>query len=496
MRVRAAALLAIAIAAAGCQGSSARIGHRGSLRILQRLEGDQNYFGVVLDARTGRAVAAFRTSAAIRTAVADGAGGWYVGGSFIHVNGLLRKRLVHVGPDGTIARSWRPEANGNGVSVTSLARIGSHLYVSGDFASLNGHPRLHLGAIDAVTGRLLAWRPPRKNAPNYAVLLGGPDRLYLGGYAEAPTASGLVAVRPQDGTLDPRWRGQVDTSNIEGGSVRTMVLRRHRLYFAGMFGTVDRRSVPGLAAVDHETGMLASEWRPPLRAPYCTTCTEVGALADGNGRIYAAVPSAVLALDPKTGALDRGWRARVGLTTGIYGGAGVTAMAAVGKRLYVTGSFDRIDGSTRRAFAAVDAATGRLLRSWAPVANDGSGSVLVPSGPRVLLGLQLARTVRFDVAGLEAAKQPFKKLDVLLALGGPGTVRVGLGRRCNYARWAETGRCEGRVAKWLGLVRFDSAGRKRFRRPIVGPHGRYFVRFVPTARNGEPQPPYDDAFRH
>jgi len=254
--------------------------------------------------------------------------------------------------------------------------------------------------------------------------------------------------------------------------------------------------VPGVAAVDAGTGALAREWKPPLRAPYCIGCTEVGALAAGDARIFAAVPSAVHALDPRTGAVDRDWGARIGLTAGIYGGAGVTAMARAGRRLYITGSFDSVNGTRRLAFAAVDEATGNVLPSWTPTANDGYGSVVVRSGSRVLLGIQLTQAVRFDIGGMEAANQPFKDLKVLLALSGPGSVRIGLGRRCDFERWSETGRCGGRVTDWLGSVAFVRAGRKKFHHAIPGPPGRYFVRFVPSPRGGEPQAPYDIAFRH
>jgi hypothetical protein len=212
---------------------------------------------------------------------------WQPPALFIHLNGVLRKRLAHVRSDGTLDPNWRPEANGNGVSVTSLARIGSRLYVAGDFATLDHQPRLWLGALDAHTGKLLGWRPPRA-AINYPFLLPARDGLYVGGYA-VQTASGLIVLRPDDGRPDPRWRGDVDTSNIEGGSVQMMALLKKRLYFAGMFGEVDGNPVPGLAAVDAVTGKLLPEWRPPLRSRFCAACSTVGGLSAGNRRVFAGI---------------------------------------------------------------------------------------------------------------------------------------------------------------------------------------------------------------
>jgi len=493
MRVRAAAFLLLALGAAGCSGSHSGITHPESLRVLNHLSAKQSAFGVILDAKTGRALAAFRVNNAIRTAIADGHRGWLIGGGFIRVNGQLHKRLAHIRADGTLDPNWRPEANGNGVSVSSLARIGSRLYVAGDFEQLDHSPRLWLGALDAATGKLLPWRSPHA-AVNYPVLLAGDDRLYVGGYG-LTSSSGLISLRP-NGRPDPRWRAQVDTSNIEGGSVRILALARGRLYFAGMFGKVDGVSSPGIAAVEADDGRLVAHWHPPPRVRHCVACTDVGALATASRRVFAGTSRAVFALDPLTGAIERGFGAHIGLTAGIYGGAWVNSMAPAGKRLYLAGYFDSIDGSRRPGVAAIDAATGRVVHSWTAAANQASGSVVAASGSRVLVGIQLGRAVQFDVGGLEAARQPFAKLDVLLALSGPGKVRVGLGRRCNYKRWTETGRCAGPVTTWIGTVRFPSAGRRHFRHGIPGPPGRYFVRFVPQATGGQPQSPYDDVFRH
>ena len=493
MRAR-IALIALCLAATGCAGQREAEPNASSLAVLRHLNQAQMNFGVILDAKTGRALAAFRVNNPIRAAIPDGKAGWYIGGGFIHVNGVLRKRLAHIHADGSLDPKWRPEANGNGVSVSSLARIGSTVYVGGNFAKLDRAPRLWLGAVDTATGKLLPWQPPRA-AVNYAVLLANRDRIYLGGYGVA-TRSGLIALRGSDGRPDPRWQGMVDTSNIEGGSVRMLALLGRSLYLAGMFGKVDGVSVPGIAAVDKDDGHLLPRWHPPLRAKFCVACTQVEALATATQRVFAGTPSGVVTLDPVTGAVKRGFRARIGLTTAMYGGADIISIAHVGKRLYLAGYFDSIDGVRHRGFGAVDAATGRVVESWTPGANDASGSVVAASGSRVLVGLQLSRAVRFAVGGLEASRQPFAKLDVVLALSGAGSVRIGLGRHCNYERWTETGRCAGRVTTWLGTVRFKSAGRRHFRHAIAAPPGRYFVRFVPQANGGPPQPPYDDVFRH
>jgi outer membrane protein assembly factor BamB len=324
-------------------------------------------FGVILDARTGRALATIRVNQPIRTAIADGHGGWFIGGGFIRTNGALRKRLAHIGSEGRLDPLWKPEANGNGVSVTSLARIGSRLYVGGDFARLQHKPRLWVGAADTHSGRLLPWQPP-PGGINYPVLLAGPDRVYLGGYG-VQNASGLAALRPDDGRPAQGWRGIVDTSNIEGGGVRAIARLGGRLYIAGFFGKVDGGPKPGLAALDARTGSLIGDWRPRRRARHCSGCSDVTSLAAARGLVFAGVPGAVVALDPPTGATR--WQARVG-------GFEVNGLALVGKRLYVVGDF---------GLRALDAETGRRLPSWSPPSTQ-YGVTAALSGGRVLIGLQ------------------------------------------------------------------------------------------------------------
>jgi hypothetical protein len=68
--------------------------------------------GVPLDATTAALPVEFPKVAGRVYAVApDGAGGWYIGGSFMSVGGLPRSNIAHVGSDLKVS-SWIPEADG------------------------------------------------------------------------------------------------------------------------------------------------------------------------------------------------------------------------------------------------------------------------------------------------------------------------------------------------------------------------------------------------
>jgi hypothetical protein len=85
MRVRAAAFVFFALPAT-CSGKQLATANPESLQMLDHLASEQNSFGIVLDAKTGKPLAAFRLNNPIRTAISDGQGGWYIDGGFIRIN--------------------------------------------------------------------------------------------------------------------------------------------------------------------------------------------------------------------------------------------------------------------------------------------------------------------------------------------------------------------------------------------------------------------------
>jgi len=467
--------------------------------MLNHLSAGQSSFGVVLDAKTGNALAAFRVNNPIRTAIADGRGGWYIGGGFIRVNGQLRKRLAHIRADGSLDPDWRPEANGNGVSVTSLARIGSRLYIAGDFNELNRSPRLHLGAIDAQTGKLdRRWRPSERVSPWNAVLLAAGHRLIVGGgNCCSEAGSSVGALNAETGAVDTSWRPKVNSATLEGGGVYLLVSNGSGILVGGVFRSVNGVRRSAVAEIDSKTGVLVRKWSPRITGSSCPWCT-LFAAAVAHGRVYSSINGParypLIAFDARTGQVNRGWHARIAATIGFYGAASATALAATPARIYAAGDFDEVNGRRSPGIAALDPETARLQPTWTPAANSVYATLLAPSGSHILVGVELSREVRFDFTGLKTFV-PIHRLRVVLAMSAAGRVRIALGRVCAYEHWTETGRCNGRVFRWLGSVRFAKAERLRYEHELGLPPGRYFVRFIPQAVGGPPQPPDDFPIR-
>jgi hypothetical protein len=113
--------------------------------------------------------------------VADGRGGWFVGGEFTAVGGIPRVNLAHVQVDGSVARL---RADTDGV-VRALALDGRTLYVGGDFTHVAGEERAHVAALSAVTGELTAWNPEVSGiawgVTTVYCILPSADAVYVGG---------------------------------------------------------------------------------------------------------------------------------------------------------------------------------------------------------------------------------------------------------------------------------------------------------------------------
>jgi hypothetical protein len=414
------------------------------------------------------------------------------------VNGVLRKRLAHIDASGRLDAHWKPEANGNGVSVTALARLGSRLYVAGDFARLQHRPRFHFGALDVATGRLVPkWRPQPRQPFDGQVLLRAADQIVAGGGSCCSEAgSSVYGLDGRTGSIDPTWKPHIGPTTLAGSGVYLLASGGRGVVIRGLFGRPHGRAAVG--EIDPGRRRLARKWRPAALKP-CLWCRLMAA-AVGKDRVFGTVNGsaayALVSFSRSNGELDRRWRAHLFSVTGFYGAVSATAVAIAGGRVYVTGDFDRVAGVRRNGFAALDQTSPRVLPSWQPTAGTVYGSLLAPSRDRLLLGISLSRQLRFNFTGLKTYRA-VRTLRLVVALSGRGSVRIGIGGHCDYERWvAVTGRCPGPVNRWLGTVRFDHAERKRYVHTSSGfRRGPHFLRFVPRAPRGAPQRPIEFWFR-
>lgn len=160
---------------------------------------DPNGYYAAIDTASGAPLAFSATSFGGGQAMAVGAGGVFVGGGYVSMNGITRSNLAKLDATSGATLAFDPGPNN---SVSALVLSGSTLYVGGYFTTINGQERHGIAALDPVLGSVQAWRSDMEG--NVQTLVRGNGRLFAAGSfwaAGGYSANGLASF------LDP---GSVD----------------------------------------------------------------------------------------------------------------------------------------------------------------------------------------------------------------------------------------------------------------------------------------------
>lgn len=97
------------------------------------------------------ALSAVKVNGTINVSVSDGAGGFYIGGSFTKVGTITRNNIAHILADGSLDQNFDPNAD-NLVKAFALSSDGSILYVGGYFTHISGGTKVYVAALNTATG--------------------------------------------------------------------------------------------------------------------------------------------------------------------------------------------------------------------------------------------------------------------------------------------------------------------------------------------------------
>lgn len=372
--------------------------------------GPSSGYGVPLRMSTGKAMKSYPKVAGgyVSAMAPDGAGGWYIGGSFTAVGGLLRSHLAHILPDGSVA-PWDPSPNG---WIGDIVVQGEHVYVGGKFSRIGGKDRNLIAVLDAVTGEATDWNA-NAEPPNpyyfspfiWALAMEG-DILYVGGHFASMGGQSRVNLASLDAAtgLATTWNPSPD------GEVAVVRVRGTAVYVGGYFRGVGGQARNQLAALDASTG-LATTWNPaPYRDPeWGSDPPLVQAFAFRGDTVFVGGAYLVIGGQGREGlaAVDANTGAVLDWNPNPAGGAPyayVNALSLLGDTLYVGGYFQAIGGQYRLCLAGVDVNTG-LATAWDPEPNNevfavsAVDSVVYAGGAFTSLGPWVYRN---NVAALDA----------------------------------------------------------------------------------------------
>jgi outer membrane protein assembly factor BamB len=379
---------------------------------FDNIGGEQRKLVASLDADTG-AINPWHPSASGDHVEAIAATGSvvYVGGRFTALGGAPRRDLAALDARTGNALPWNPHPND---LVFDITLLGSSVFVGGDFTRVDDEPRLGVAAIDAQTGHPTTWRA---DAPDVFALAGSESTLYMGGifdHVGGLPRDGLAAVDSVSGAVRP-WHPPV------GAFTSDLFLARDTVYAGGDFFAPnnENRKIGSLLAINADTGAL-EDWKPDPSdsvdavavagdsvaaggrfvsvgdarpRPCLAAVTPAGGLTPWRSRIACdpldlatangiavsgqdvfAVAEASQSFNDRLTVIDaRTGRVKRSLSISATG-AGCCALAAIGSRLYIGGSFNGIAGVRRPNLAALDRTSLRAL-PWNPRANDGIDSV-------------------------------------------------------------------------------------------------------------------------
>ena len=340
-----------------------------------------------VSATTGQRIASFpRVYGEVHACVSDGAGGWYIGGSFTCVGELTRQNVAHILANGTVDPAWNPNSDWEPEAfygeVNALALSGRRVYVGGRFSWKGGQRRDNIAALDAATGRATAWNPRPDSVVSGVAVSGG--TVYVAGFFEkidGQMRNRIAAFDAATGLLTA-WNPNAD------GGIYALAVSGKTVYAGGDFHNIGGQNRYYIAALDAATGR-ATAWNPNGEWEHPTGYGRVYALALSGRRVYVGGHFS------RIGGQRRNSLAALNATTGLAtawnpdaGDSNVKALAVSGGTVYAGGDFNRIGRQKRYCLAALDATTG-LATAWNPNLNqdiDNAVNALAVSNGTVVVG--------------------------------------------------------------------------------------------------------------
>lgn len=297
-------------------------------------------------------------------------GGLVVSGTFDSADGVERRRLLRIRPDGELDADWAPLVDDLITAVVADSQ--GDIYITGGFDTVDD-TELDGGAakLDAQTGAVEpGWNPWFSGYVPSGIVLDAADRVYI---SAGSTSDQLVyRILPDGSDIDATWT----PPGIFGGTSLGLVRADDRLYVtiqddqARVF--VHRIALAGAA--------LDPDWSLRLNSPV----TAIARADDGDlfiggnfssvdvftryglARVSATAPVQVRDWDPAPN----------------YGNVRGLARSASG-RLFVSGGFTAIGGKSRNQVAELSPGSGAVLDDWvAPL----GGYYVALADDRIYLG--------------------------------------------------------------------------------------------------------------
>jgi hypothetical protein len=313
----------------------------------------------------------------------DGNGGFYAGGNIRGVDNEDVGNLVHILPNKTLDRNFLPNPFG---SVYALELRDNILYVGGTFVNIGGESRYYAAAIDVTTRTITPWNPHLNNhvtsikVTDTSVILAG---LFTQVNNGAILRNKIAAVEKTSGNVISGWDLALDGS---AWNVYSLTASASTLYVGGSFSTANGIDRSGLVAVSLSNATVDATWNP---APTAFGTPVVHSLALTGTTLYVG--------GYFNGGLGGDNTIRhLGAVSTSGAGAAINTFKPVfdapdqvyninlsGSTLYVSGSFNSVNGLTRPTLAAINISNGTPTAWTAEL--QGFATIIAATGSSVFV---------------------------------------------------------------------------------------------------------------
>lgn len=287
----------------------------------------------------------------VNAVVADGAGGFFIGGCFTNVGDMRRNNIAHVLPDGKVDPHWNPNTDSY---VGGLAISGSYLYVVGSFTKIGGQKRNRIACLDSY-GKATSWNPDANDAVAAIVVSG--SLAYVGGYFTriGGQARNYVACLDASGSATSWNPNAVGYGRGLGeGYVYDIEVSPPNIFVGGEFNLIGGQPRNRIACLD--SSGAATSWNPDA-SDIVKDLSISGPLVYAAGhfsKIGGRERNHIACIDSTGNATD--WNPNADQT--------VHALAVSGSSVYAGGNFRTIDGKKRYRMACLSATGGAT--DWRP----------------------------------------------------------------------------------------------------------------------------------
>lgn len=320
------------------------------------------------------------TNGSIYCVVRDGAGNYYVGGSFTQIGGVNRAYIAKLNSSFQVVTGWVPTVNSH---VRTMALSGTTLYIGGLFTTTNAISRPYISALNTANpGNNKPWNSSLNYNVYTLALDSANSSIYAGGQfslVNGATTRNLLAKFNLTGTLDATWNPNAAGG---GGTVERLAISGTNVLAGGSFTSIGGIARNYLAKLNKTTGG-AVNWATANSYVYAMYVDGTSCYVGGYFNSLTSTAGSVTL---------RNYLGAITISNGAIGNFNpspnsyVYSISKSGTSVYYGGQFYLVNGVDRKYLAASNATNSTLL-AWNPSANNSVGTLYVDAlNNNVILG--------------------------------------------------------------------------------------------------------------